>query len=194
MPTLSSVDSPGIAELFLSSVWKLHGTPKEVISDQGPQFAAKFMWQVFHRLGIRSALSTAYHPQTDGQTERVNQELEQYLRAFVNYRQSNWASLLPMAKYAHNTRAHSGTWSSPFKLVYGYDPQFAVLPGSQLGVPAADEQMKELAEARKEAEAALEVAAERMKTHYDRRKQDSPGFEVGDRVWLEATNIRMTRS
>jgi transposase InsO family protein len=194
IPTMSSVDSPGIAELFLTLVWKLHGTPKEVISDRGPQFAAKFMQQVFHRLGIKSALSTAYHPQTDGQTERVNQELEQYLRAFVNYRQSNWASLLPMAEYAHNTRAHSGTRTSLFNLVYGYEPQFAVLPGAQLGVPAADERMRELAEARKEAEAALEVAAERMKRSYDQGVRETEGFQVGDLVWLEATNIRITHS
>jgi hypothetical protein len=99
-----------------------------------------------------------------------------------------------MAEYAHNTRAHAGTRVSPFKLVYGYKPQFSILPSSQFGVPATDERMKELAEARKEAGAALEVAAERMKRNYDRNVRDTPGFEVGDKVWLEATNIRMTRS
>ena len=85
IPTTLEVDAPGIAELFLTSVWKLHGTPKEVISDRGPQFVAKFLRHVFNRLGIRSALSTAYHPQTDGQTECMNQELEQTLRVFINF-------------------------------------------------------------------------------------------------------------
>ena len=86
LPTTSEVDAPEIAELFLNGIWKLHGTPCEVISDRGPQFTAKFLRQVFRCLGIKSALTTAYHPQADGQTERVNQELEQYLRAFINYR------------------------------------------------------------------------------------------------------------
>ena len=68
-------------------------------------------------------MSTAYHPQTDGQTERVNQELEQYLRAFVDHRQSNWAGLLPMAEFAHNNHAHSATKVSPFYALYGYNCQ-----------------------------------------------------------------------
>ena len=194
IPTTSSVDSPGIAELFLSSVWKLHGTPQEVISDRGPQFAAKFLRQVFKRLGIRSALSTAYHPQTDGQTERVNQELEQYLRAFINFRQSDWASLLPMAEFAHNTRAHAATKTSPFKLVYGYEPQFTVRPAPDWSVPAADGRLTALEEARKEAQALLEVSADRMKEAYDRYVQEAPTFERGDLVWLEATNIQRTRT
>ena len=103
LPTTSEVDAAGIADLFISAIWKLHGTPKEVISDRGPQFAAKFLRQVFSRLGIKSSLSTAYHPQSDGQTERVNQELEQYLRAFVNYRQT--------------TGQHSSQWQSSLTIV-----------------------------------------------------------------------------
>lgn len=194
VPTTSDVDAPGIAELFLSSVWKLHGTPREVISDRGPQFAAKFLRQVFKCLGIRSTLSTAYHPQTDGQTERVNQELEQYLRAFINYRQSDWASLLPMAEFAHNTRAHAATKSSPFQLVYGYEPQFTVLPAPQQVVPAADTRMAALEDARKEAQALLEVAADWMKEGYDHHVQEAPQFLPGDLVWLDVQNVRITHS
>ena len=194
IPTTSDVDSPGIADLFVSSVWKYHGTPREVISDRGPQFAAKFLRQVFRRLGIKSALSTAYHPQTDGQTERVNQELEQYLRAFINHRQSDWASLLPMAEFSHNTKAHAATKTSPFQLVYGYEPQFAVLPAPHHAVPAADTRIEALQHARREAQALLEVAADRMKDAYDRGVQQAPEFQPGDLVWLEAQNISLTRT
>ena len=194
LPTTSEVDAAGIADLFISAIWKLHGTPKEVISDRGPQFAAKFLKHVFSRLGIKSSLSTAYHPQSDGQTERVNQELEQYLRAFVNYRQTNWAALLPMAEFTHNSRAHSATRVSPFQLVYGYDPGFTVHPTGQTSVPAAEARLEELSKAREEAQAALEVAADRMKRYYDRGVQEAPKFRVGDRVWLEATNINVTRT
>jgi hypothetical protein len=163
LPTTSDVDAPGIAELFLNGVWKLYGTPKEVISDRSTQFTAKFLKQVFWQLGIKSALTMAYHPQADRQTEWVNQELEQYLQAFINYRQTNWASLLPMAEFAHNMRAHSGTKNSPFKLVYSYEPQFTVLPTPTTIVPAADQRIEELEEVRKETQTMLEVSADRMK-------------------------------
>lgn len=190
IPTTSDVDAPGIGDLFLNHIWKLHGTPREVISDRGPQFAAKFLRQMFKRLGIRSALSTAYHPQTDGQTERVNQELEQYLRAFINHRQTDWASLLPTAEFSHNTRAHAATKTSPFKLVYGYEPQFAILPALRQEVPAADTRIETLEAARSEAQALLEVAADRMKVAYDRHVRDIPRLEPGDLVWLDARNVR----
>lgn len=85
LPTMSTITAEGIAKLYRDNVWKLHGLPKKVISDRGPQFASKFMTSLNHILGITTPLSTAYHPQTDGQTERVNQDIEQYLRLFVNY-------------------------------------------------------------------------------------------------------------
>lgn len=191
IPTTSDVDAPATAELFLQHVWKLHGTPRQIISDRGPQFVAQFMKAVFARLGIKGSTSTAYHPQTDGQTERVNQELEQYLRAFTDVRQDNWAGLLPMAEFAHNTKAHAVTRQSPFALVYGYDPEFIIAPSDNLSnVPAAETRLDDLRAAQEDARAALEVAAERMKQHYDQARRDAPGFEVGDKVWLEATNIR----
>ena len=89
IPTNGTVSSEGVARLFWDNVWKLHGLPQRVISDRGPQFASKFMKALNQLLGITTALSTAYHPQTDGQTERVNQDIEQYLCLFVNYQQDN---------------------------------------------------------------------------------------------------------
>jgi len=77
----------GLARLFRDNVWKLHGLPKSIISDRGPQFAAGLIWKLNEKLGIKSKLSTAFYPQTDGQTERINQELEQYLRMFIDHRQ-----------------------------------------------------------------------------------------------------------
>jgi len=79
----------GLAKLFRDNVWKLHGLPESVISDRGPQFAAGLTKELNKMLGIETKLSTAYYPETDGQTERTNQELEQYLRMYVNYRQNN---------------------------------------------------------------------------------------------------------
>ena len=89
--TTEKTTAEGLARLFRDNVWKLHGLPESVISDRGPQFAAGMTKELNKMLGIETKLSTAYHPETDGQTERTNQELEQYLRMYVNHRQNNWA-------------------------------------------------------------------------------------------------------
>jgi len=88
--TMEGTSTEGLARLFRNNVWKLHGLPESVVSDRGPQFAAELMKELNRMLGIRTKLSTAFHPQTDGQTERMNQELEQYLRFFIEHRQKDW--------------------------------------------------------------------------------------------------------
>jgi len=87
IPTIEKTLAEGLARLFRDNVWKLHGLPKSIISDRGPQFAAGLIQELNEILGIKSKLSTAFHPQTNGQTKRVNQELEQYLRIFIDHRQ-----------------------------------------------------------------------------------------------------------
>jgi len=90
IPTTEKTSVEGLAKLFRNNVWKLHGLLKSIISDRGPQFAAGLIRELNRMLGIESKLSTAFYPQTDGQTERVNQELEQYLRMFIDHRQEQW--------------------------------------------------------------------------------------------------------
>jgi transposase InsO family protein len=97
------------ADIHVDWVFRLHGLPRRVISDQGSLYTSKVMRAIYKRLGIKANFSTAFHPQTDSQTERVNQELETFLRAFVNWRQDDWASMLPMAEFAYNSRVHSAT-------------------------------------------------------------------------------------
>ena len=84
MPTITTATAAGMARLFIQQVWKHHGLPHKVVSDCGPQFVAEFTWELYQMLGIKMVATTAYHPQGDRQTERVNQELEQYLRLFIN--------------------------------------------------------------------------------------------------------------
>ena len=79
-----------LVRLFRDNVWKLHGLPESVVLDKGPQFAAELMKELNRILGIKTRLLTVFHPQTDGQTEQINQELEQYLRFFVDHRQKDW--------------------------------------------------------------------------------------------------------
>jgi len=94
--TVTMVTAAGAANRYLRNIWKLHGLPWKVVSNCRPQFVAAFMKELYRLLGIEAATSTAYHPQTDGQTERVNQELEQYLRLFIGERQDDWYTLLPL--------------------------------------------------------------------------------------------------
>jgi len=92
----------GLARLFRDNVWKLHGLPKSIISDRGPQFVAGLIRELNRILGIKSKLSTVFHPQIDGQTERVNQELEQYLRISIDHRQEQWLEWLGTVEFTYN--------------------------------------------------------------------------------------------
>jgi len=105
----TTVTVEGAARLFLHQVWKLHGLLKCIISDQGPQFIACFTKELYHLLEIKLASSTAWHPQTNGQTEHINQELDQYLWLFLNERQDDWYDLLSLAKFQHNNHVDSAT-------------------------------------------------------------------------------------
>jgi len=114
--THTTMIAEGAARLFLHQVWKLHGLPKCIILDHGPQFVARFTKELYHLLGIKLASSTVWHPQTDRQTECINQELDQYLWLFVNEQQNDWYDLLPLAEFQHNNHVHSTTQQPPFLL------------------------------------------------------------------------------
>jgi len=119
IPMHTTVTAEGAAWLFLYYVWKLYSLPKRVISDRGPQFVALFTKELYRLLGIRISSSTAWHPQTDRQTECVNQELDQFLRLFVNERQDDWYDLLPIVEFQYNNHVHSTTQQPPFLLDTG---------------------------------------------------------------------------
>ena len=105
--TRTTIDSPDVARLFIDTVYRLHGLPTDIVSDRDKVFTSHFWRHFLALLGVKPNLSTAFHPQTDGQTERVNQVLEQYLRGFCNYQQDNWQQLLPHAEFAYNNSVHA---------------------------------------------------------------------------------------
>jgi hypothetical protein len=121
-------------------MWKHHRWAQKIIMDQGTQFVAKFTCALNQLLGMETALSTAYHPQMDGQTEQLNQELKQYLWLYVNPMQTNWVDWLPVAEFTYNNCEHSATSFSPFFLKYGCHPFIPTAPWkSQIDNPMADE-------------------------------------------------------
>jgi len=116
--TIEGTLAEELARLFWDNIWKLHGLPESIVSDQGPQFAVGLTKELNRMLGIKTKLSTAFHPQTDGQTEHMNQELEQYLRFFIENRQKDWPEWLALAEFAVNNKTHTATKMSPFMANY----------------------------------------------------------------------------
>jgi len=122
IPTTEKTTAGGLVRLFRDNVWKLHGLPESIISDRRLQFAAGVMRELNTMLGIDSKLSTAFHSQTDGQTERMNQELEQYLRMFIDHHQEQWPEWLGTAEFAYNNKMQTSTKVLPFMANSGRDP------------------------------------------------------------------------
>lgn len=194
MPTHTTITALGAARLYLQHVWKLHGLPNCVISDRGPQFVAAFTKELYRLLGIKLASSTAYHPQTDGQTERLNQELEQYLRLFVDERQDDWEELLPLAEFQYNNHVHSSTQETPFMLDTGRHPRMGFEPNTPESKYETVNEFKErMATSLDEAKSALAKAKDEMAKYYNRRREPTPEFQPGDKVYLDASDIKTTR-
>ena len=117
--TMTNVSLEGIAKIYRDDIWKLHGIPRKILSDRGPQFASKFMEEFTKALGTKRQLSTAYHLQTDGQTERINQEIGTFLQHYVNYQQDDWTNWLAAAEFQYNNKRHAATGKTPFELNFG---------------------------------------------------------------------------
>src|ERR1700744_153598 len=184
IPCNETIDAVGVVKLYAKTILPHYGLPKKVISDRDPRFTATFTKELCKTLGIQQNISTAYHPQTDGQSERTNQWLEQYLRMFINHQQSNWVELLPLAQYTHNSWPSATTKKTPYELILGYNPRVHQ-PQRTTTVPDTEERLKHLQEARRAAQAAI--------THAQTLYKDSPRFkeyQEGDQVWLDAKNLK----
>ena len=166
--TTEKTMAEGLARLFRDNVWKLHGLPESVISDRGLQFAAELTKELNKMLGIETKLSTAYYSQTDSQIERTNQELEQYLRMYVNHRQNNWSEWLATAEFAFNNKVHTATKKSPFQVNYGREPRMGFDIRKKGKNEKAEEFAKEMKKRHGEARAALVKSQEEMKKQADR--------------------------
>jgi len=181
----------GLAKLFRDNVWKLYGLPESVISDRGPQFAAGMTKELNKMLGIETKLSMAYHPETDRQMERTNQELEQYLRMYVNHRQNNWAEWLAMAEFAFNNKVYTVTKMSLFQVNYGREPRMGFDIRKKGKNEKAEEFVKEMKERHEEARAALVKVQEEMKKQADRSRKETEEYRVGDKVLISIKDFSM---
>ena len=114
-----------LAQLFVLHVFSKHGVPSHVTSDRGLEFVSSFFWTLGKALDMKLHFTSGYHPKGDGQTERMNQTLEQYLQAYCNYQQDNWSNLLPIAEFAYNNAPNATMGISPFFANKGYHPSIS---------------------------------------------------------------------
>ena len=192
-PTVSTIDAPGYANLYINNVVKHHGIPIQVISDRDPRFTSSFWRAVCLQLGTKLKMSTAYHPQTDGQTERNNRTLEEALRNYVNYHQNNWDELLPLLEFSYNNAVNSSTGYSPFFLNYGQHPvtplTYAVRKEIQVN-EAASTMLEQMYTALDHAQENITKAQAAQKKHADKHRRDFEPLNIGDLVLLSTNNLR----
>lgn len=193
MPYIEASSAQTLAYHVNERVISNHGLPDEIVSDRGTTFASNFWQALMALLGVKHKLSTAYHPQTNGQTERLNQILEQYLRCYLNYDQDNWAELLPTAQFAYNSAYQESTKISPFYANYGYEPEIVKTPRegplAEQAIIMAEDMSTLHAQMRKE----LEFVRARMSKYYNQGRLKGPTFERGDMVYLLTKNFDTTR-
>ncbi|KAF8695821.1 hypothetical protein RHS03_07886, partial [Rhizoctonia solani] len=179
--------APELADLFLRHVWKRYSMPEKTVSDQGQVFNNKFLKALYQRLGIDPHFSLAYHPQSNGQTERVNPMVEHFLRAYLGINQKDWVKWLPMAEFAYNNAVHSSTGKTPFKALYGWEP--SLTPSNvPTDVPEADDLATQMETQWQEIEAALQQSKTRMVAG---ETGEPLNFEIGEEAWLDAKNVNL---
>src|SRR5712672_2582604 len=183
-PCNETIDAAGVAKLYATHVFPHYGLPKKVISDRDPHFASNFSCKMCSLLGIKQNISSAYHPQMDGQSERMNQSLEQYLRLYCGTHQKDWAAWLPLAQYTRNSWPNASTKKSPYELILGYTP-LAHQPIRETTVPDIDTRMQLIKDAREQAQDALKQTQENMV-----KETKFKEFVIGQQVWLEGKNIK----
>ena len=148
------------------------------------------MQELNRMLGIKSKLSTAFYPQTDRQTERVNQELEQYLRIFIDHRQEQWSDWLGIAEFAYNNKVHSSTKTSPFKANYRQDPRMGFEIRRKGKYKGAEKFVIKMKKVQEEAKVVLGKAQEKMKKYADRKRTEADKYKVGDLVMLSTKDLK----
>ncbi|KAL6486690.1 hypothetical protein MHYP_G00060820 [Metynnis hypsauchen] len=187
LPKLPS--AKGTAELLLQHGVRVHGMPSDLVSDRGPQFASCF-WKAFCQLmGASVSLSSGFHPESNGQTERVNQDLARTLRCLTSTNPSSWAEYLPWPEYAHNTLSHSSLGMLPFECQFGFPPPMFPEEEHDFGVPAAKQFIQHCQRAWRKARASLLTTTKARKQVAESKRHLARTFRPGQLVWLSAKDI-----
>lgn len=192
--TVTTVDAPRLADIFFTEVVRHHGLPESIVSDRDPRFVSLFWKALWQQVGTRLRMSTGYHPETDGQTERQNRTLEEMLRAYVSYLQDDWDCFLVPAEMAYNNTVQASSKQTPFFLNCGQHPRLAldvaVQPAVQSNNPTAAERISELHRRIELAKKELQRAQQRQAKYADESRREIQLAE-GDRVLLSTENLQL---
>ena len=192
--TTKELNAEGLADLFLKHVWKHHGLPQSIVSDRGSQFISDFWNLLCKKLGIKAQLSTAWHPETDGQTERINSVMEQYLRAHVNYLQDDWLEWLPLAEFVGNNTESETTKVTPFFANKGFHPRMGFEPirlstNANTNEINADAFATRMEDIQSMLRSHMLLAQADHKKYANRHRGTAPQYREGDLVWLDTRNL-----
>jgi hypothetical protein len=198
----AKMEAIDVARMFLRYVWCNNGLPDTIISDRGKQFVSAFHDKLCKQLKIDPHFSTGFHPETDGQTENANAAMEQVLRAYTNYRQDDWVSWLPTAQFEANNTVSESTGVSPMMACYGQNPRMGFEPPSGTQRPAYQAlQAREVNQMIEKMRDVTEFIREEMtwaqalqQEYANQKRSPAPAYKVGNKVWLDARNIRTQRA
>ena len=193
IPTFDTITSEQLADLFIIHVFSKHGVPNHVTSDRGSEFVSAFFRSLGKALSMELHYTSGYHPEADGQTERVNQTLEQYIRIYCSYQQDDWSRLLPMAEFAYNNAPNSSTGITPFFANKGYHPNISVRQEIDLQSDLARDFVVNLDELHSMLHDEITNAQSRYKEQADRKRIPPPEFPIGSEAFVLAKHIKSTR-
>ena len=182
IPCSTSITGEEIADLYLNNVYQWFGLPRKMISDRDPRFTSHFTKALTQRLGVKQNISTAYHPQTDGLSERKNQWVKQYLRFITSTQQDDWSEWLAIASLVHNSRINATIKMAPLQALLGYFPRLTAETGTPLTNQRVEERAEEMTKRREQARTALAQCAQRAPLDQ---------FTPSDQVWLEARHLKL---
>ncbi|KAI2649352.1 Transposon Tf2-6 polyprotein [Labeo rohita] len=176
---------------LFNHVFRVYGLPEDIVSDRGTQFTSQ-VWKAFcKQLDINVSLTSGYHPQSNGQVERLNQEIGRYLRTYCSREQHRWSEFLPWAEYAQNSLTHSSTGLTPFQCVLGFQPPMFPWSGEPSSVPAVDDWIKRSERVWDSAHVRLQRAVRNQEIQANRRRLPHPPYQPGQRVWLSTRDIKL---
>ncbi|KAI4887888.1 hypothetical protein NFI96_000720 [Prochilodus magdalenae] len=179
------------AECLFHHVFRFFGVPEDIVSDRGAQFTSR-VWKAFMtKLGISVSLTSGYHPQSNGQCERANQELAKFLRVYCHDNQSDWATYLPWAEMAQNSLTSSTTSLTPFQCILGFQPPLMPWSPQSSDVPAVDHWMRRSEEVWEQTHRRIGSVVQRQKEQADKHRGSTPVYSPGDRVWLSTRDLRL---
>lgn len=193
-PTTTTVSAVDSARLFFDRVFRHHGLPRVIISDRDPRFTSDFWTSLFKLTGTKLAMSSAFHPQTDGQTERLNHILEDMLRAYVSEKLDDWDRHLTAAEFAYNDAVQASTGFSPFYLNFGQHPLTPLALSAPPTQPSPNASVDDFVTSMRAnlelAKTRLAAAKERQAAYANKSRRDHT-FRVGDRVLLSTANLNL---